>query len=101
MSIQYFCYDVETSGMKSFDLDFKTLMQCLPTDRNCSVHTNVKRHCWDDAKDFIIQVNKGKVSDKKIFEEINDYLRKNNARSFFFEGIVSRGNGKYELMWSS
>jgi len=101
MSIQYFCYDIETSGMKSISLDFKTLMQCLPTDRNCSVQTNIKRHCWDDTKDFTIQVNKGRITNNEIFTEINNYLKKNNARSFYFEGIVSRGNGKYELMWGS
>ena len=101
MSIHYNCYDIETSGMKTFKLDFKSLINCLPTDRNCIVNTNVKSHCFDDGKEFIINVIKGKLTNKEIFTEINEYLKKNNARSFFFEGLASRGNNKYELMWSS
>jgi hypothetical protein len=102
MSINYNCFDFETADMKTITLDFFNLIQCLPVDRKCRVNTNIKTHCFDENdKEFIINVNKGKISNNEIFTEINEYLRKNNARSFFFEAIVSRGNGNYELMWSS
>jgi len=101
MSINYYCYDIETNGMKVFSLDFNNLISCLPSDRKCRIKTNIKTHCWDDSNEFIISVNKGKINDCSILKEINEYLQKNNARSFFFEGLISRGNNNYELIWGS
>jgi len=99
MSIIYNCYDVASSGMTEYRLNFNNILRYLPKTK-CKVNTNIKAHCGDD-NEFVINVENGKVTNPLIFEKINKYIQNNNTRSYFYEGLVSAGNGNYALYWGS
>ncbi len=104
-TINYKCFD--GVQMAESHLNLNDIIRHLPRksdkgrDISCFIHTCVKAHCFDDEKDFVIEVKGGKIKNPEIISEINNYLLKNNARSFFYEGLRSAGNGKYYLMWGS
>lgn len=81
-------------------LDLKSILICLPTTF-VTLHTNIKTHCWDSRRDFVIKIVNKKIVNKDIIKAINKYLEKNSARSFHYEGLVSLGQGKYALYWGS
>lgn len=85
--------------MKQYSIDLLSILRYLPKD-NIVLNTNVKRHCSDD-KEFVINIKNGKIINIEVIGQINKYISENSARSFFYEGLVSRGNKKYELMWGS
>lgn len=96
-TINYNCFNGEVMKNESFDL--KSILKFLPAGKK-TIYTNIRTHCWDDDE-FIIKVVGRKIINLEIINEINKYLVQNNSRSFFYEGLVSRGQNKYELMWSS
>jgi hypothetical protein len=98
MSIIYNCYDFASSGMAEYRLNFNDILKYLP--KKCKVNTNIKAHC-NDVNEFVINVMNGKVTNPLVFEKINKYLADNNTRSYFYEGLVSAGNGYYAFYWGS
>jgi len=86
--------------MQEFSLELESILMYLP-DGKQTIFTNIKTHCWDNNDEFIIEVVDKKIVNPSIIEEINKYLVQNNSRSFFYEGLVSRGYNKYELVWGS
>lgn len=99
--IAYNCFNgIE---MSKYNLDLNTIIPFLPRNKTCHINTNIKRHCdyYTKEKEFVIDVKNGKITNTQVLREIEKYLQKNNARSFFYEGLVSNGNNKYSLMWSS
>lgn len=101
MSIVYNYFDFASAGMVNSSLDLDHFVTYLPSNQKCKIYTNIKRHCGDNDREFIINVDDGKITNPYSIEKINDYLEKNNSRSYFFEGLVSRGNGSYYLRWGS
>lgn len=102
MSIVYNFYNIASHSMEQETIDVNDLVRYMPKGQRVFINTNIKYHCdIDSYDDFIIEVNNGKVINTSIIDDINKYLRDNNSRSYFFEGLVSRGNGKYYLQWSS
>jgi hypothetical protein len=95
--IHYNCFNGEFIQKDSLDL--KSILKYLPVGKQ-TIFTNIRTHCWDDDE-FIIEVVDRKIINTEIIEEINKYLVQNNSRSFFYEGLVSRGYNSYELRWSS
>jgi hypothetical protein len=88
--------------MEQSNINVNDLIEYLPKDNTIYINTNIKYHCdIESCNDFIIEVKNGEISNPEIFEQINKYLKDNNSRSYFFEGIVSLGNNKYELYWGS
>ena len=81
-------------------LDLKNILTSLPTNF-VTLDTNIKTHCWDSRRDFVIKILNRKILNKDIIKAINKYLEKNSARSFHYEGLVSLGQGKYALYWGS
>jgi hypothetical protein len=70
----------------------------------CIINTNIKAHNNDSAHEydeFWIFIEGGKIKNPKVIAQINEYLRNNDARSYFFEGFVSAGNGRYFINWGS
>lgn len=96
-SIRYYCFNGEL--MQEFSLELESLLKYLPDGRK-TIITNIRKHCWEDGE-FIIEVVNKEIVNPSIIDEINKYLVQNNSRSFFYEGLVSRGNNKYELIWGS
>jgi hypothetical protein len=88
--------------MEQNTIDINDLIRYLPKDKVLYINTNIKYHCDINSYDeFIIEVKNGKIMNKNIFKDINEYLKDNNCRSYFFEGLVSLGNNKYSLCWGS
>jgi len=96
-TIHFNCFNGEL--MQKNSLDLKSILKYLPEGRQ-NIFTNIRTHCWDDDE-FIIEVVNRKIINPEIIEEINKYLVQNNSRSFFYEGLVSRGYNSYELRWGS
>lgn len=100
MSIIYNYFDFGTSKMEKNTLNLKNLTMYLPKDQDCRIITNIKLHC-DEEDEFVIFLKNGEIVNPGIFDKINKYIEKNNSRSYFFEGLISSGNGKYYLNWGS
>ena len=66
----------------------------------CIINTNIKTHNFDN-NEFLIIVKGGKIKNLQVIAKINKYLKNNSARSYFYEGLVSSGNGNYYLNWGS
>ena len=52
-------------------------------------------------KNELIEVINNKIINPLVIDEINKYIVQNNSRSFFYNGLVSRGHNIYELIWCS
>lgn len=87
--------------MEKYSLPIVNYTKLFPHNQKCKIYTNIKLHCGDYSNDFVINVNNRKITNPEVFDRINNYIEKNNSRSFYFEGIVSEGNGNYSLYWSS
>ncbi len=98
MSIIYNTFDF---SMSKNELNVYSLMRFIPKDQKSKIFTNIKLHCNDDSKDFVININNNQITNPDVFDRINKYLEENNSRSYFFEGLVSNGNGNYSLRWGS
>jgi len=85
--------------MQKYSMDLKSIFKYLPEGRQ-SIITNIKNHCYDDDE-FIIEVINNKIINPLVIDEINKYIVQNNSRSFFYNGLVSRGHNIYELIWCS
>jgi len=101
MSIVYNYFDFSTFGMSKASLDLDQFITYLPKNQKCKIYTNIKRHCGDEGREFVINVDRGEITNPYAIEKINEYLEKNNSRSYFFEGLVSQANGFYYLRWGS
>jgi len=101
MSIVYNFFSFATNAMEQSILNMNEMIKMLPKDQSCKIFTNVKQHCWDESKDFVINVKNGQITNFDVIEKINQYMKANNTRSYFFEGIVSRGNNNYFFYWGS
>jgi hypothetical protein len=101
MSIVYNFFSFASNAMEQNVLNVNEITKIIPKDRSCKIFTNIKRHCWDESKDFVIKVKDGKITNLEIIEKINEYIKSNNTRSYFFEGIVSCGNDNYSFYWGS
>lgn len=102
MSIVYNFFDFASCSMEQNTIYVKDLIMYLPKDKVLHINTNIKYHCDINCyDDFVIKVKNGKIINKNIFNDINKYLKDNNCRSYFFEGLVSLGNNNYSLYWSS
>lgn len=97
-TIIYNCYSSD-AGMSKYTLNLEDIICYLPKTY-CRLVTNIKLHCWE-KDEFVINIKDGKIVNKDIVSKINDYIEKNNTRSFFYEGLMSLGNGKYGLLWGS
>ena len=97
-TIRYYCFNGKL--MQEFSLELESILKYLP-DGKKTIITNIRKHCFEDDYEFIIEVVDKEIVNPSIIEEINKYLVQNNSRSFFYEGLVSRGNNKYELVWGS
>ena len=95
--INYNCFNGEF--MQKDSLDLKSILKYLP-DGKQTIFTNIRTHCWDNDE-FIIEINNREIVNPQIIDEINKYLVQNNSRSFFYEGLISRGKNTYELRWGS
>ncbi len=80
-------------------LDLQGILNHLPYSY-VRLITNIKSHCGEEGE-FIIEISNRKILNKWVVHSINKYLEQNNMRSYFYEGLVSLGNGKYSLNWSS
>lgn len=101
MSIIYNTFDFATCAMTKYTLSVSDFTSMLPPNQKCKIYTNIKYHCGDESKDFVINITNKKVTNPEVFDRINEYLEKNNSRSYHFEGFVSNGNGNYSFYWSS
>jgi hypothetical protein len=101
MSIVYNYFDFSSCGMSKAHINMNDLLRYLPKDQKCKIVTNIKYHCGDSSNEFIINVINGKITNEGIIDKINNYLEKNNSRSYFFEGLVAQKNGFYSLYWGS
>lgn len=96
-SINYNFFNGEL--MEKDTLDLNSILFYLPEGKK-TIFTNIKTHCWDNDE-FIIEVVDRQIVNPSIIDEINNYMVKNNSRSFFFEGFISSGNNTYQLIWGS
>ena len=101
MSIIYNTFDFATSAMTKYTLPVSDFTSMLPPNQKCKIYTNIKYHCGDESRDFVINIANKKVTNPEVFDRINEYLEKNKSRSYHFEGFVSNGNGNYSFYWSS
>jgi hypothetical protein len=101
MSIVYNYFDFSSADMVKAILVLDKFVAYLPKNQKCKIYTNIKRHCGDNSREFIINVDGGEITNPNTIEKINEYLEKNNSRSYFFEGLVSQANGSYYLRWGS
>jgi hypothetical protein len=85
-------------SMEESYLDMSNIISHLP--RNSVINTNIKTHNFDN-NEFLIIVKGGKIKNLQVIAKINKYLKNNSARSYFYEGLVSSGNGNYYLNWGS
>jgi hypothetical protein len=99
-SIVYNYFDFGTNKMEKNTLNLETLIMYIPKDQGTRIITNIKLHC-NEEDEFVIFLKNGKIINPEIFDKINKYIEKNNSRSYFFEGLISSGNGKYYLAWGS
>lgn len=86
-------------SMEKNSIDLNSILLYLPEGKKTIV-TNIKTHCFE-SDEFIIEVIDRHIVNPSIIDEINKYLFHNNSRSFFFEGLISRGNNIYQLIWGS
>ena len=101
MSIIYNTFDFATCAMTKYTLPVSAFTSMLPPNQKCKIYTNIKYHCGDESRDFVINIANKKVTNPEVFDRINEYLEKNNSRSYHFEGFVSNGNGNYSFYWGS
>lgn len=101
MSIIYNTFDFATSAMTKNTLPVFSFVSMLPPNKKCNIYTNIKNHCGDYSKEFVVNVNNRQVTNPDVFDRINEYLKGNNSRSYHFEGFVSNGNGNYSFYWVS
>ena len=93
--------------MKEASLDMTNIILYLPRKsvkgrkEVCIINTNIKTHNFDNNNEFLIIVEGGKIKNLQVIAKINKYLKNNSARSYFYEGLVSSGNGRYYLNWGS
>ena len=98
------------SIMEESNINLTHLTRCLPRrslkgyKEVCVINTNIKTHNNDSINrydEFFIIVEDGKIKNTKVIAQINEYFRNNDARSYFFEGLVSAGNNRYFFNWGS
>lgn len=87
--------------MQQAKLNISDMIRYLPRDVTNHINTNIKAHCFDEGKEFVIEVVRGKIVNPQVIPAINEYIKQNDARSFFFEGLVAVKQGKYYLRWGS